>query len=482
MQKFTIWSTKFESLLSKPTIFFIFCFLFAFAKTYQLAVSPYTSPFDEHSHLSYVQYAFNWIIPAEGYPMNSWAKAAFSCHPHAIYGIMTPVPCGTIAEGKNYPTGGTNTSQTWPPLYFFIVAILMRIPLLWVSDPLIAARLVTATLWSLGAAWLGYQVWRQTANKIIGISVVALLVALPTFYYFSSNVSPHSLNPLILALGLFVATKLRNIFTSFSSSGKVQTAKSSLTAILVSPWLYLFMILGLFLSMAVPQSLTVLGLLTIYLCASCFFDSSIGSKIKLLSSFIFLVAGAISTAFFVVFFRFWQWQVYARAIPVSSEVNPAGANSDPADPIYTSPIIRIINRFWSFWPEGIRPGFPVGEDVDAVIGLWLVILSGLAVTAVVIWKKSNWLGPLMLSLFIAAPIFSIAYDYFFTTDVPIRYGMIFPLVGVLAISNIEISRVPRMLLTTLIVATYLSAFLLDPTYVQAINCELNNGSHLVVCN
>lgn len=481
MNRFNFWIPKVESYLSKPLAFFLFCFIVAFAKTLQLAISPYTSPFDEHTHLSYVQYAFNWIIPAEGFPMNSWAKEAFSCHPHAIYGNMTEVPCGTIAEGRNYPTGGTNTSQTWPPLYFFIVAILMRIPLVWVSDPLIAARFVTATLWSLGAAWLGYQVWRQTSKKILGLSVVALLVALPTFYYFSSNVSPHSLNPLILALGLFVATKIRNIFSTIALHQQAPNIKSSVKTFIISPWIYCFAILGLLLSLAVPQSLTVIGLLTVYLCVTCLFDSTLRLKVKVALTTILLVVGGISLGLFFAFFNFWQWQVYARAIAVSSDVNPAGANSDPADPTYASPIIRIVNRFWSFWPEGLKPGFPAGKDVDAVIALWLVILTGLSVTAIVIWRRSNWLGPIMVSLFVAAPIFSIGYDFMFTTDVPIRYGLIFPLVSVLTISNTEISRVPRIILTTLIAVTYLSAFILDPSYVQATNCGLDNASQLVVC-
>lgn len=473
---------KVEAFFSRPIVFFTLCFIVGFAKTLQLALSPYTSPFDEHSHLSYVQYAFNWIIPAEGFPMNSWAKEAFSCHPHAIYGKMTEVLCGNLAEGKYYPTGGTNTSQSWPPIYFYIVAIFMRIPLIWITDPLIAARLVTAVLWCLGTSWLGFQAWRLTSSKIIGLSVVALSVALPTFFYFSSNVSPHSLNPLILALSLYIATKIRSRIINLPPSEEPLKPGFALRNLLGSPWIYLFVLLGLILSAAVPQSLTVIGLMTIYLVFSFLFDSKLSLSNKISSSTVAIVSGVLSTALFVLFYKFWQWQLSARAIPVSAEVNPAGANADPVDPSYASPLIRIIDRFWTFWPEGIRPGFPVGSDVNAVVGLWLVILTGLTVTAVVVWKQSSWLGPLMVGLFVTAPIFSIGYDYIFTTDVPIRYGLIFPLVGILSIANIEISKIPRALITTLVVLTYLSAFMLDPTYIQATNCGYDSASKLIVCN
>lgn len=481
MKKIQTFAYQIGIVLSNPFIYFAVCFAIALGISMTRVFSPFTSPFDEHTHLSYVQYAYSWVIPAEGYPMNSWAKAAFSCHPHAIYANLTEIPCGTIADGKFYPTGGTNTSQTWPPIYFFLVAILMRIPMIWISDPLFSARFVTAILWSLGTAWIGLQVWKLTNTKSFGIAVSALLVALPTFYYFTSNVSPHSLNPLLIATALAISTKIVGVVSSFGDIRDTEAPGNAWTYLFRSKWIYLFAILGLILAFAVPQSLTIIGFSVLFTVLWIFNLEKINLKQKLIFSVFVSAAGAVSTFLFTRVFAFWQWQVWARAIPVSTEVDPGLANVDPPKTEYISPIVMFFNRLWSFWPEGLNPGFPQGKDVSAVIGVWGFILAGLSVTAIVIWKKSDWLGPLMLSLLIAAPVFSIAYNLIFTTDVPVRYGIVFPILGILSLANNRLSRPIVVVLLVLSAFTYLTAFVLDPTYVETQGCGLDAATQLITC-
>ena len=466
---------------SNAYLYFLICFLLVFLMSLTRAFSPYTSPFDEHTHLSYVQYAFNWIIPAEGYPMNSWAKSAFSCHPHAIYGAMTKVPCGQIGDGRLYPTGGTNTSQTWPPIYFFIVAILMRLPLLFFSDPLISARIVTAFLWSIGAAWLSFQASKLADSKLVGIGAAALLASLPTFFYYNSSVSPHSLNPLIIATFLFISLKIINRLTDLPITTTENQVLKAFSFFFSSKWPYLFLLFGLVVAFTIFQALDVLGFEAVFLVVSIINIGGISKKLK----FVFTVCTAILTGItaicFVKIFSFWQWQMHERRVAFPPDVNVSGANSDPADPAYISPIIRIFARIWSFWPQVFDPGFPLGKDVSAVTSFWIFILGGLSVTAVVVWNKSSWLSPYMLSLLVAAPVFSIAYDYFFTTDVPVRYGLAFSIIGVFGLANLNIHKFAKKLIVGFAVMTYITAFVLNPGYIEAKNCNLDSATSTIRC-
>lgn len=466
--------------LSNPIIFFVANFIMVFAMGITRALSPFTSPFDEHTHLSYVQYAFNWIIPAEGYQMNDWAKLAFSCHPHAIYGPMTTVPCGEIGPGALYPTGGTNTSQTWPPVYFFLVALFMRLPLLFNNDPLIAARIVTALFWALGSAWLAVLAWKVSGSKVVGISISLLLAALPTFFYYNASVSPHALNPLIVATFLFISLKVISHIKGLNAEKETNFFKSAI-GIYKSKWPILFIVFGILVAFTIFQAIAVVCFMALFICIWIFtFKAN-----RLTAKFAYLLSVSIMTLatlfIFVTVFSFWQWQMHERRIPFPAGVNVAGANSDPADPIYVSGLVRVFARLWSFWPQVFDPGFPVGKDVSAVTGVWIFILSGLSLAAVVIWNKKNWLSPYMLALLIAAPLCSIAYDYFFTTDVPVRYGLSFSIIGLLGLANTKISPLPRKVIFLIAVLTYVSAYMLNPTYIEATSCMLDNNSSLIVC-
>lgn len=480
MNRFHLWLSKINNLLGNTYVFITLSFSIALLVTVFRAYTPFTSPFDEHTHLSYVQYAFQWIIPADGYPMNTWAKQAFSCHPHALFGKMTEIPCGQIGPGKFYPTGGTNTSQAWPPIYFFLVAIFMRIPLLWEADPLFSARLVTAFFWALGTTFIGFQIWKMTKNTMLGLTVVIALVALPTFFYYTSNVSPHSLNPLLIGSALFISNKAFAQYEKFRNKTPIAFTQAVFES-LKNKWIYAFIPMGIVFSLTIPQSLSILGLFYLYLMIR-IWSSKRRTSIKLANSSSLTAIVLLSIFIFTQLYLLWKWQVSARAIPISTEVDPSGANQDPPDPQYLSPLIRISNRWFSFWPDALHPGFPAGHDIDSVMQIWIFVLAGLSITAIVIWKKSGWLGPLMLALLITAPIFSIAYDYVFTTDVPGRYGLAFPLVGIFSLANSQISKIPRITLNALVVATYVSVFVLEPGYIGANMCHLNTTTNLIDCS
>lgn len=476
------YSTHGYIFLAQPKIFFTASFFIAFTLSIVRAFLPFTSPWDEHTHLSYLQYVFNWQIPAEGYPMNTWAKDAFSCYAHAIFGSLTDVPCGVHADGSEYPTGGTNTSQIWPPVYFVIVALFMRIPMFLGLDPLMSARVITVILWSLGVAWLGLISWRKSGVLSLSFGVVALLVALPSFFFYTSFVSPHSLNPLIAATLIFVADKwVRSAKLDFNNTLKPSIG-NAIRAGFTNKWGYVLIGLSVVIAFALPQALTAIGFAVVYIIAT-FAFSKWRKTPKWLVSYSAVVGlfALASTIVFYVIFKFWQWQKDFRAIPVTSDVNPSGANVDPAEIVYSSPVEQIIKLWWNFWPNGLVPEAPAGPDGTAFSMPWFILLSALSVAALVFWKKRDWLGPAMLALFVTAPIFAVLYDIMFSTGVPIRYGLIFPIIGVLAFANGSIPRWPKRVLSVLVILTYLAAFGMNYLFVYR-TCALDPVTQLITCN
>jgi hypothetical protein len=469
-------------ITSNPAVYFALCLVIALGLAMTRVFYPWTSPFDEHTHLSYVQYAYSRIIPADGYQMNWWAKQAFSCHPHAMYGAMTPVPCGSLAPGRFYPTGGTNTSATWPPLYFMIVGVLMRIPMLWIHDPLYAARFITAILWSTGAAWLAFQSWKLTKVKTVGFTIAGLLVALPTFFYFTSNVSPHSLNTLLFASGLFISTRIVSSLKARGTHSVSPTWRASWLITIRTGWLYALIPLGFLCSIAIPQSLILVAVCTVFVVAWIFSEQGISWRVRTTSAVTTITTGFAILLGELGFFRFWQWQLGARAISFASGVNTSGGNTDPADPTYSSFFDQAVARWWSFWPNGLNPGWPDHQYATVQVTLWTFILGGLSLCGVALWRRGDWLGPLMLTLLITAPLFSIAYDVFFSTDVPARYGMLFPIIGVLAVANRHFAKPFRIVLLVLTAGTYIWALWLEnPFYFPAANCHLGAVTHLIYC-
>lgn len=471
-----------NAVLGKPWVFFSVVLAVGLALTLTRAFSDFTSPFDEHTHLSYVQYAYEWKIPAQGYQMLSWAKDAFSCHPHSIYGAMTSVPCGTVDIGAKYPTGGTNTSQNWPPTYFFIVAVLMRAPDLFVADPLYSARIITAILWTLGAAWIGLQIFQLTKQKVLGAVVAITLVALPTFYFFTSSVSPHSLNPLLFAFAFFLSNKLIAQVKLLPSRERNLSMGRALREAAKIKWLYVFLALGPLFALTIPQSLTIIGVSFLYVAFTVLFSpakSSWRARLTFLS--LLALITALSTFVFTRLVTWWAWLSEFRRIPFPPGVNPGGANTDPTDPTYSSLITRVIQQWWSFWPNGIIPGFPTGQDVTAAVTPWLILLIGFSLAALIFWRRDDWLSPLMLAVFVSSPLFAIAYDFYFSTAVPIRYGIGIAIVGITSLGNSRMSKPAKYGIFLVVALTYVGAFFLDQSFVGVPTCHLDDLTHLIKC-
>ena len=195
-------SKKFSTLLLFG-LFFLAAFLPSVIRTREHQVAPW----DELYHLSYVQYVYEGHVPKTGDPLNTWSREVFSCRPVYPFGPTTGVPCGEIGEPFNYPEGGTNSAALWPPIYYSITAVLVRVQSLFMSDPFVAARQANAFIWSIGVAMLAITLRRMSDNRSAVVIPIAVLVSLPAVYFRAAFVTPHSLVPILLSLALFAFTK-----------------------------------------------------------------------------------------------------------------------------------------------------------------------------------------------------------------------------------------------------------------------------------
>lgn len=456
-------------------------FVFSLAINVFRATDFFTAVWDEHTHLSYVQYVFSGIIPAEGFPLNSWAKSAFSCHPHALYGVMTSVPCGQIGPAYLYPTGGTSTSQGWPPIYFFLVSVLMR-PFLLVADPLFAARVATAIIWALGTAVIVFAVFKLRGNAIAAFTIGLLLNSIPYFAYFSAFVSPHSMIPLLIGTGILIVL-------GFVRSENPKTSKQNfLFAHISHTWMYLglFLLFSTFVAFTIPQALSLV-LVMAFVMIALGPPPNLKSEVRysLRSQIVHRLPAAIASILaFVAFFgiyKFWAWQVLARSQQFPWEIDKSLANIDTPNPSYPNIFIQIFTRWFAFWPNAYSEGYPVAPAISFVEQTWCFILPAAALAVLLFWKKFSTFSVLILGIFIISPIISIAFDVIFLAGVPARYGLTFSILGLFALANKNISKQVQFILLVFAVLTFFTAWQFNPLYVESTSCFFSETDSRVLC-
>ena len=154
---------------------------------------------------AWLQYIASGHLPHPGDAMNTWSREAFSCHRVFPYGQVTAIPCGDVAAPSNYPEGGTNTASGWPPLYYVVAAVFVRLTSLVGMDHLYGARLASASLWALGAAALVALAARRGASLTAAVSAGLLCGVIPVATVLGAFVTPHSAQLLLSVLLCAVA-------------------------------------------------------------------------------------------------------------------------------------------------------------------------------------------------------------------------------------------------------------------------------------
>jgi hypothetical protein len=456
--------------LNNPRAVIFLLFALTYLLTYQRSTFPYTSGYDEHTHLSYVQYAHDFVIPAPGFSMNTWAKGAFSCHPHAIYGQMTQVKCGEIAAGYGYPTGGSNTSEAWPPVSFIVIGQTMRLYELFIDDPLFAARAGAALMWSLGVTLIGYSLIKRKINPVLVLFAGLLMTSLPVSANYSSFVSPYAMTPMLV--GIFLVITQRQIgvldadYVSFS-------VKRGITFLLMS-FLAVFTVPQFLLGVAI-FGLAVFG----QEASRRLRNKAFPAKESYSSLLLPLIALLLSK----VAFDAWPRIQEIRRVPYPADVLISMGNVDPPELAYKSLTTLIENRFFSFWPNGLTMGFPAGGSMFLLVSFWITLLAGLSyMNALGMRSYGRW-SVFSLSLVVSSIIFSIAYEIQLATPTPVRYGFAVVIVGSLLLADDKLIRPKSITMLTvgvIVVATYILGFKTPPLYTEVENCKYGVGQ-LVSC-
>ena len=142
--------------------------------------------------------------------MNTWSMTGFSCHPVFPFGNVTGVPCGEIGIPAQYPEGGTNSAQGWPPGFYAIAAAFLHVTTIFNIDPFNAARGVSVFLWSVGCAAIYIMQIKAGISRIVAFGIALVVASLPLAMYHGAYITPHSTAPLMVAIACWGVFKELN--------------------------------------------------------------------------------------------------------------------------------------------------------------------------------------------------------------------------------------------------------------------------------
>jgi hypothetical protein len=190
------------------------------------------SPWDELYHLAYVQYMYNFKIPQPGDVILSWSKYAFSCFPVHPFGMTTSIACGAEAPPEAFPEVGRNVASGWPPIYYGLASLWLRMFGANPDNALFLARSFSAFIWALGAGLFSYAL--VSRNKLpweTAVSISLVLALFPMGLFQGNFVTPHSSLLILVSLIYLSATSP----TLISSRGLIRNAILATISILTIP-------------------------------------------------------------------------------------------------------------------------------------------------------------------------------------------------------------------------------------------------------
>ena len=430
----------------------------------------FTSAWDEHAHLSYVQYTYNFKWPAPGYPMNTWGREAFACHPHQIYGPMAVAACGEFGPGSEYPTGGANTADGWPPLAYTAIANLSRPFFLFTDDALHAVRLGTALLWSFGMLCLFGLAKQRGVRKLQSLSAILAITALPGIGYFSSFVSPYAALPILTAYAIWtydwLVEKLSqgNLFDPRSLMKTAAALGFPAVAIL-----------------AVPHSISVVVAISIGLGLNLLRNIFPLKTLRLeprslllgISALLFTPA-AYATNRFYNSIRAWRSIDYPTdTVPDVTDVVATGHDSNW--------FAQARSRTWDFFPNAINSALPVPEFFGfAATLLTLFVIAVVAARALTL-MKSNDHGFFEIGILLASPISALVYYYSLSFEAPPRYGLPLALLGFCLIIVRKLPNRAIVAIVALSATLNVVAVQSDPIYIEQPCWQVGDSGYLELC-
>ncbi len=190
------------------------------------------SPWDELYHLAYVQYMYNFKIPQPGTEILSWSKYAFSCFPVHPFGMTTSLTCGAEASPEAFPELGRNVASGWPPIYYGLASLWLRMFGANPENALFVARSFSVLIWAIGAGLFSYAlVSRNKLPQETAVSISLVVAFFPMSLFQGTFVTPHSSLLILVSLIYLSATSP----TLMSSRSLIKNAILAIISILTIP-------------------------------------------------------------------------------------------------------------------------------------------------------------------------------------------------------------------------------------------------------
>lgn len=344
------------------------------------------SPWDELYHLAYVQYLYNFVLPQRGDEILSWSKYAFSCFPVHPYGMTAAVPCGAEAPAQAFPELGRNVAAVWPPIYYALSSIWMRILGANPENALFIGRSFSSLVWGLGAGLFCYALIAR--NKLRRQSAVFLSLAialLPLGLFQGLFVTPHSMSLLLTSLIYLSATSPAPL----NSKRLIQLISLATGAILV-----------------IPHILPIL----VYFTAQLFLQN--WSAIRDKSKFLLIYILSISIIPVITTIA-WQRVQDSRRLDVETAVQPSSQFT----------FDQIPRALFTFLPHSID-GYQFINEWQHLISYVLSILLLVLIFKPLIEMNSSFLKKSESLLLLAiSGAFGILEHIAFGIIIPPRYGL-----------------------------------------------------------
>lgn len=359
------------------------------------ALTSDVSLWDEGYHLSYLEYAQAWQVPRAGDEMSDWAKELYTCNPVPPFGGVSTIPCGGDGPDGLYPDNGRNSAAGWPPIYYFVVANLMRPVQALGVEPVTSGRLVSAAIWAAGAALLAVLVLSQASSKTLAVSAGVIVGLIPTTWGMSGFVTPHSTALLVGAanVALLLLVWRRPVTWKWAALGGV--------------------VLGLLSTLTLPHAIVVVGMVAFAGLTLAMRDAT--KRVALIAySTLLGVSGLLG---------YLGWERIQRARAVADLLN------QPSSP-YEGIRAAIRDDWDNFWPRGLERFWPPGSTdfggfFQAEDRIWSTLLMYGSIALVGYWllggSKTVQNG-LAIAAVTVVPLFAVTFALRLDFPVPPRYG------------------------------------------------------------
>jgi hypothetical protein len=294
-----------------------------------------------------------------------------------------------------YPEGGTNTSGGWPPVYYAVVTLFVRVLGVLGMDPLPAARLGSAALWAVGCALLVLVARRYGVPRVPAVTGGLVAAALPVANVLGAFVTPYAAQILVTAALCWLALSL---ITTPDPSRRLW-----LTVVLVPALAVL----------TVPHAVVGVLIATVaVLIANRDWRIRVNHPV---------VAACTSSAVAAAAYVAWSELSARRTIPFGHGLD-AQAQSQLPDPTLGG-VTEVLRQWFLFWPNSVA-GDALGYDPWQVfVATGATYLAVGAVAAVLLRPNRDRLAPpLALALLVVAPLAAWGSDAYFDFTVPLRYG------------------------------------------------------------